>query len=132
VPGPDQLGERGAETWAAITEGRQSDALWQALVLEACRIVDRLDQLNDIIAGKGVLQLMHLRRMDRDLSAETVKIVMTVDAVLTEAREQAGQLRQLVSQLKLGQAVAAPTVTERSALDDLESRRRARRSPAAG
>lgn len=124
---PVGLGFRGGDMWTSLTDGRQWDAAWEVLILEACRIADRLEQLNDVIAGKGVLKLMHFRHV---VTGEETKIEMTVDAVLMEAREQAGALRQIISQLKLGQA--SEKKTGRSALDDLAARRTGRRSEAAG
>lgn len=124
---PDGLGERGSSMWVSLTEGREWDAAWEVLVLEACRIADRLDGLNEVIEGKGVLRLMHFRHL---ITGDESKIEMTVDAVLMEAREQAGALRQIVNQLKLGQASGKQT-GKRSALDDLAAKRDDRRSAAA-
>ncbi|WP_123378604.1 hypothetical protein [Pseudokineococcus lusitanus] len=73
----------------------------QLLVLEeAARTADRLDQLDDVIAGRGVLELMHFRSVpERD--GDERHVVMTVDAVLAEARQQQTVLKQLLAALRL-------------------------------
>lgn len=55
---PVGLGERGLSIWEALAT---EDVPRNALVLEAARLADRLDELDDIIQGKGVLNLMQFR-----------------------------------------------------------------------
>jgi hypothetical protein len=127
VKAPAGLGVRGSELWAALSEGRTFDAAWGVLAAEACRAADRLEKLDELLRGEvGAWASIEFDGAQR-------RYVVVFDDALAEARQQASALRQLVSQLKLGASVTAPRVVEeRSALDDLESRRRARRSPAAG
>jgi hypothetical protein len=66
------------------------------LLLEACRIADRLDQLDGVVRGKGIEGLLHLRRMD-----DEGDITLTVDGVLAEARQQANIMKQLVAALRV-------------------------------
>ncbi|WP_168223092.1 hypothetical protein [Pseudarthrobacter sp. NIBRBAC000502770] len=49
---PAGLGERGLAVWEAMSG---TDVPRNALVLEAARLADRLDELDNIIQGKGVL-----------------------------------------------------------------------------
>lgn len=92
--------------------------------MEACRTADRLDQLNDIIAGKGVLQLMHFRSMFEDDDERNLK--MTVDAVLGEARMQAAGLKALLESPLLKKVEAGGA----SRVDDVAAKRAARRAAA--
>ena len=49
------LGERGKELWDALNTG---EVPRDSLVLEAARTADRLNELDNIIQGKGVLELI--------------------------------------------------------------------------
>ena len=54
-------------------------------------MADRLEKLNDIIAGRGVLELLHFRMKSPMDDEGLVTIEMSVDGVLAEARQlQAG------------------------------------------
>lgn len=51
-------------------------------------MADRLEQMNDVIAGKGVLKLMHFRVPGvLDPASGVVRVDMTVDHVMGEARQ---------------------------------------------
>ena len=56
---PDGLGPRGSALWESLA--RSPETPDGVLALEACRAADRLDELDSIIHGKGVLHLMQLR-----------------------------------------------------------------------
>jgi hypothetical protein len=100
VRGSEGLGERGAALWSAL---RQSDSHGPsgALALEACRAADRLDSLEDRIAGGDL-------------------------TVLQEARLQQAALKSLLESpvLKVSESGKADPV------DDLARARAARRSAA--
>lgn len=128
VPGcPAGLGERGSGLWLALHAGGKFDAAGEALVVEACRLADRLDQLDDVISGKGVLQLLRFRSLfDSD---DERHLVMTVDGVLGEARQQANTLRQIVATLGLGRvAEIEPPKSAEVGPDQLAARRADRRA----
>lgn len=99
-----------------------------ALIDEAARIAYRLDALDDIIAGKGVLQLMHFRLQNDDVQ----QVTMTVDNVLSEARQQQNVLRQILVTLGVGKAEATVSEPARTALDELDARRAARVAGSSG
>lgn len=100
-----------------------------ALIDEAARIAGRLDDLDRVIAGKGVLGLMHFRHMDDERQV----VEMKVDNVLAEARQQASVLRQLLVTLGVGKAeAAAPPKPKGNPLDELNARRAARGTGTAG
>lgn len=106
TPRPAGLRVRGSALWDSLD--RPLDTAAGALALEACRIVDRLDDLDRIIAGKGVLDLMRFRLNPDwwDDDGQHVQVTVKFDSVLAEARQQAGRLTALLD--KLGIAGAAP------------------------
>lgn len=97
---PAGLGERGLAVWKALKSG---DKARDALVVEAARTADRLDELDGIIQGKGVLNLMQFRVLNREFEefGEELKIDVEVrfQNVLSEARQQqlafAGMLEKI-------------------------------------
>lgn len=96
---------RGQKLWDEITEANPGlDPAQKVILEEACRTADRLDQLDDIIAGKGVLALLRFRRMDEQDTDDERHIVLTVDGVLSEARQQQNVLKQLLVSLRLPDA----------------------------
>lgn len=117
---------------ALSTEG--VDAARDALATEAARILDRLDELDRIIAGKGVLELMRFRLHEKwgEENDRTVLVEVKFDNVLGEARQQANVLRQLLVTLGLGKAEAEKPEQKGSPLDELAKRRAARGAAAAG
>lgn len=106
---PEGLQERGRALWEALGLDVASPA--GAVALEACRIADRLDELDRVIAGKGVLNLMSFR-LDLDLEHESgdreVRVRVEFSHVLAEARQQAATFTALVSKLGLDKAPAKP------------------------
>lgn len=106
---------------AAVSE---ADPAAEALVDEACRIIDRLDQIDGIVTGKTEwIELMHFRV--RNGGDQTVTV--TLDGVLAEARQQANVLKTLMTQLGVGKADmtgAKPKVVD--PLDEIAARRTAR------
>ena len=85
---PAGLGERGLSLWESLSGDEVSR---NALVLEAARLADRLDELDSIIQGKGVLNLMQFRVIDREVTDTDLSINVEVkfQNVLSEARQQA-------------------------------------------
>jgi hypothetical protein len=104
---------RGKKLWDEITEGHDLDPTQRVILEEACRCADRLDQLDDIIAGKGVLQLLHFRSMTDDEDERA--ITMTVDAVLAEARQQQNVFKQLLVSLRLPEKATGKRPQQRGA-----------------
>lgn len=104
-----------------------ADPAVEVVVDEACRIIDRLAELDGIITGKTEwIQLMHFRVSP---SGDSVRV--TIDGVLAEARQQAAVLDRLLTKLGVGKAdlkkggVVDP-------LDEIAARRSARRIRAKG
>lgn len=120
--------DRGQRLYDDICEAHELTPDQKVILEEAARCADRLDQLDDIIAGKGVLQLLHFRHMtDRD-DQDRRYIEMTVDGVLAEARQQQNILKQLLVSLRLpdvqgqrAQHRGARGAYAKGAKDDLDS-----------
>lgn len=104
---PSGLGERGLALYQRFAG---ADVAVNALALEAARTADRLDELDSIIQGKGVLNLMQFRLRELpDLSAEapTCTVEVQFQNVLAEARQQQSTFAALVAKLA-GQAGQKP------------------------
>lgn len=96
---PPGLGERGAAIWQAMAT---ADVPRNALVLESARTADRLDELDNIIQGKGVLNLMQFRVLDREVDDDgsvNINVEVKFNAVLAEARQQATALATILTKL---------------------------------
>lgn len=106
---PSGLGVRGLGLWEKLSSG---DVTRDALVLEACRLADRLDELDSVIQGKGVLNLMQFRVLDREVTDERLEINVEVkfQNVLSEARQQALAFTSVLKALAAGDAPAAKVV----------------------
>jgi hypothetical protein len=92
---PSGLGSAGARLWQALTEGRELTAGNAVLAEEACRIKDRLDTLDKLLSGDKAtwFSLRDAHREGEDV------IHVVVNSVLSEARQQANVLRQIVAGL---------------------------------
>lgn len=128
---PDGLKASGAALWESL--GHDVNTPAGRIALEACRSADRLDELDSIIQGKGVLELMQFRRVDKIGSGtpdEPVVIEVKFDNALGEARQQQNGIRQLLTTLDGMGAAAKPEKPvedkPRSAVDEFTKRRRER------
>ena len=91
VSEPVSLGVRGSEVWQGLTDG-VTDVARLTLAAEAARLADRLDELDNIIQGKGVLNLMQFRVLDREREDDgslSINVEVRFQNVLAEARQQA-------------------------------------------
>lgn len=82
---PSGLGDRGVEIWKALKNGEPAR---DALVLEAARVADRLEDLDRIIQGDGVLELMRFRLDFPESDGEPFTVEVKFQSVLAEARQQ--------------------------------------------
>lgn len=121
------FGARGQALWDALTASRDADAAWLVLAEEACRIADRLDRLEALLAGDA----REWARIEWESRGDRREIRLVFDDALAEARQQANALRQIVASLKVGTASEKPT-GKVSALDQLAAKRSSRRSTSAG
>jgi hypothetical protein len=96
------------------------------LVLEAARAVDRLDDLDDIVAGKGVLELLRFRLRDDEGRVAEVRF----DSILSEARQQQASLAGLLRMIAPNLDPDLGAEKGRDLLDEIAQRRSARRAGA--
>jgi len=92
-----QLSAAGSQLWRDMSQGLAP--MHRVLLLEACRIADRLDKLDRKLRGE-----------DRDwltlqLPEDGSIAVVVVDKALSEARQQATALKQIVAELRQTTAV---------------------------
>lgn len=128
---PASLGERGSELWRGLSVG-VTDPGRLALVTECARLADRLDELDNIIQGKGVLNLMQFRVLDNAITddSQNINVEVKFQSVLAEARQQATALGTLLKTLGLDASASAPVAAPKTGKDMLEQRRKERASRA--
>lgn len=125
VAAAPKFGARGTRLYKALTNSTSPEAL-KVLAEESARIADRLDELDRIIAGKGVLELMRFRSMipyEDDQGDKHLTVKVEFSSVLGEARQQAGALRQILATLGVDKAATAPPASGGTGLDELKKRR---------
>lgn len=93
-----ELGERGARLWREATKDGPLPALQEAMLLEACRIADRLDRLDRTLNGDGPW-------LDLEAQPDGITFVVVVTEPLKEARAQAVAYKQLVTELRQSSSV---------------------------
>lgn len=123
-PSP-RFGSRGERLWQELSPGRGPAEI--VLIEEACRLADRLDRLDAVLAGDQ-MTWMELR------GTEDGPTVIVVDAVLSQARMHATTLRGIVTELRqsAGANAGAPASQGASFLDQLAARRAQRLTNPAG
>lgn len=127
-PGADEWGPSGRRLWAELVDATPPGSV--PLLREACRIADRLDRMEGILNGRRDW----IRITTLDLG-ENVKVRITLDGVLAEARQQATALLALLKELRTVTAVAdkgKDKATGGGALADLLDFAAARRRAPAG
>lgn len=132
-PDPDEvpagLHDRGRALW--VTLGQKLDSPAGQIALESCRAADRLDELDSIIAGKGVLNLLafrtHLDLEDMLADEQHLRITVGFQNVLAEARQQQANFRALLAEISdiVPAAPKSPPASgpKKSPLDELAERR---------
>jgi len=122
VPG---LGERGQRLWDDVTAYWKPPAMHREMLLEACRMADRLEKLDRQLKGED-----WLRFWTRDDDGSEVTVY--VDKVLSEARELAGQFRMVIADLAKAMPAAKPEKKGGGVLADLAAKRAARSAQTSG
>lgn len=99
VAPPVGLGARGTAMWSDLVTASTGPAE-RVLIAEACRIADRLERLDRQLRGADREWLrLTWRETEGDL-------IVTVDKALSEARQQAVALKQLLGEIRQAQAPA--------------------------
>ncbi|UVK63386.1 terminase small subunit [Mycobacterium phage Aegeus] len=111
VPIPMELGESGRDLWAGVAAGRPMNAASRALLLNACRIADRLDDLVERIGDR--------------LTVINHQGTETINPLIAEHRMQYGALAQVLAKMGLAE-LPKPKAPGKSARDELAAKRAAR------
>lgn len=122
---PEGLAERGSVFWLAMTKDREIDAAQAALLAETCRVMDRLERLDQLLRG----DIETWARIEADYTGGEKSVELVFDDALAEARQQQQVLRQMLTTLGVEKLRAAKKGG--SVRDDIAARRAARRSAAA-
>lgn len=101
---PTGLATKGRKLWREMTTAVTFNPAELVILEEACRIADRLDTLDDLIRGTREAWLQ-LRVDDGGTDVQLV-----VNGPLTEARQQANIMKQLVAALRVPEEQANGTV----------------------
>lgn len=101
-------------------------AVQRPLLREACRIVNRLDRLDGILNRKN--DWLRVNTMD---FGENVKVKITMDGVLAEARQQAATVHALIRDLAPFAKTEPKPTPKAGGLGDLSARIAARRGTSA-
>lgn len=99
-PKPPGIGSRASKLWRALNDEYEFTPPEAALLVEACRCVDRLDQLDDAIREVGPM-----------VAGSTGQPV--VNPALTEARGQQAVLHRLIAALQLSEDDVTQVLTAR-------------------
>ena len=86
---PSGLGLAGIDLWISVTSGCELDAASKVLLLNACRIADRLDQLDSEIDGRLI-----------SYNARGDEII---NPLISEHRQQYSTLAGILSKMGLGE-----------------------------
>ena len=107
---PARLGPRGAALWVSVTESHTLAAPEVEILTEACRCADRLERLDEHLHDED-LSWLDVEKLRSD--GATFRV--TVDAALSEARQQQNILKQLIASLRLPDEVTGKKPQHRGA-----------------
>ena len=98
--GDHGLGRAGARLWSEMNAGALLGPMQRVLLLEACRMTDRLEKFNAVLTGDVQTWLtLELRKDDEDEFERTFVIV--VNNAAAEARQLAGTLKTVMSEIRM-------------------------------
>ncbi|MGN0126065.1 MAG: hypothetical protein ACI38R_22715 [Rhodococcus sp. (in: high G+C Gram-positive bacteria)] len=127
---PTNLGPRGEALWLSLGGDTATDGARAALIVEACRLADQLDKLDQIISGDDATWLQLEIPEGRP-----IKLIVPIQNAIAERRQSVTVFRHVLAQLwnvgtPAGEVAGSGSPKEAS-VDDLAKRRAARRSAAA-
>lgn len=89
------LAAAGRNLWSLMTAGAMLGPMQKVLLLEACRIVDRLEKLDGQLRGVD-REFLRLEPLDDDDRT----YLLIVDKALSESRQQAATLKGLLAEIR--------------------------------
>lgn len=116
----DNLGERGRVLFDALKDARKFDPAESVMLVELCRMADRLDRLDKLVSGEASMWASIVERHN----GRSHTYELHLDDSLAEARQLAQTFLRLAGALKIPEAKAAAT----DGIDDLSRRRESRLS----
>ncbi|AMU74049.1 hypothetical protein BAB79_04790 [Mycobacteroides abscessus] len=108
---PVELGESGRDLWAGVANGRGMTAASRALLLNACRMADRLDDLVEKIGDR--------------LTVINHQGTETINPLIAEHRMQYTALAQVLAKMGVAE-LPKPKSDKKSSRDELAAKRAAR------
>lgn len=127
------LAAAGRSLWSLMTAGAMLGPMQKVLLLEACRIVDRLEKLDAQLRG-AERDWLRLEPLDDEGTA----YVVIVDKALSESRQQAATLKGILAEIRqagrtgvrpaAGTGAPAKEEATGGTLGDLTARIRARQA----
>jgi hypothetical protein len=130
VTSPAPLGDRGAQLHAELLALKEFNPAEQILVVEMCRMADRLEQINDLVRSDSLIDLMQFRRLDFGGVEGEMTIKVTIDSVLAEGRQLQLAFQRMAATLNIESGAAAEVEVDLG--DDLARQRADRIARAAG
>lgn len=102
---PKNLGARAKDLWNGVLDEAELDSAALAMLEDACRTVDIIDRLSGALRSKNQ-EWIRIEEEASLIATENgnVAINLVINPILGEIRQQRLTLRQLLSQLKLGNA----------------------------
>jgi len=95
---PTGLGKAGRALWRDVADEHDLDPVQRVLLVEACRMVDRLDTLHAVLSGEPAVWERLLA--GAELPAGSA-VVVYVDGVLRAANSTADTLKKTLASLRL-------------------------------
>lgn len=129
--GTSGLGDRGLALWRSMNPSSLAP-LQREMLLEACRIADRLETLDRQLHGHHWLRFRHHQESD---DGGPIEVTVYIDRVLTEAREQQTAFKGLIVELQKAAAAQPKLPTSAGGgggIADLTARLASRGANAAG
>lgn len=108
---PSGLGKRGRRLWRDLTVDHDFPPAELVLLEEACRLADRLDRLDMLIQGSDREWLTVL--VSPFSSEETVTVKLMISDPMSEARQSANILKQLLAALRIPDEVTGKRPQQR-------------------
>jgi hypothetical protein len=111
------LGKAGSKLWGAVAGGRELSAAHRALLLNACRIADRLDEIDEEIPRAGLTVVNH-------------QGTECVNPLIPEQRQQLSQLSAVLT--RMGFKELPKDAPKRTVKDQMAEQRAKRAQRVAG
>lgn len=92
---PGGLGLKGSKLWREVCKVHDLAQPELVILEEACRIADRLDRLDALLTGNADAWLKF------QVNEDGTEVTVAIDSALSESRQQANVLKQLVAALRL-------------------------------